>query len=305
MGVNDMFRKLLSILLTAVMLLALAGCSSDQETIKTLLSQNQSLNEELAALKADSSEERVYTVNAFINGKDSVPVNGRTEFTAETNLEEGFTVDYWSVNGEAYADATGSSFTFTVDASAVVEAVVRPEKKVTAVNAVMYFLDQNNVSGGEEFKEFIFEDSYVNPLTGENVDGGKISLYVKAVVPAGHAVDYWLINGVKYDFDYNVLGFKVENLDEATQYEPVFCKLQETQVPQQPSVYYQVNCTWCSFNGQTSGKVPAGTTITVVADGTISGDFFVNGGQYNSEWVTAITVTINCDTNIEFYAVVN
>jgi len=64
----------------------------------------------------------------------------------------------------------------------------------------------------------------------EKVSNGTINVEVKAVVPAGQMVDYWLINGVQYHYGTGVTSFVVEQLDEATTYEVV--------LKEKPITYY-------------------------------------------------------------------
>ena len=302
-----MLKRLLAIALAVILVLGLCACSGDQETVKTLLEQNQALTEELATLKAAIPTDHIYCVNSSINGQTSISAPQEGTYTATAIIPEGMTVDYWTLNGITQG-CTDDSFTFTASGGAVVEAVLRPEKTIETINAHMYFLDANKKPAGESFKKFVFEDSYKHPISGQTEAEGVISVYIEAEIPQGHMVDYWLINGVIYDTEYSISGLWVEYQTESAVYEPVFAKIPEapqTPEPTQPVVQYYVSCLWCSYNGITEGYVPEGTTIYVVGDSTIPGNFFVNGNKYNTEWVTAISVTIYENTYIEFYSVVN
>ena len=302
-----MLKRLIAFTIAAILLLSLCGCSGDQETVKTLLEQNQALTEELASLKAGMPSDHIYCVNSSINGQTCISALKDVTYTATAIIPEGMTVNYWTLNGITQG-CSDDTFTFTASGGAVVEAVLRPEKTIETINAQMYFLDANKQPAGDSFKKFVFEDSYTNPISGKTEAEGVISVYIEAEIPQGHMVDYWLINGVVYDAEYSISGFWVEYQTESAVYEPVFAKIPETpQTPEptQPVVQYYVSCLWCSFNGITEGYVPEGTTIYVVGNSHITGNFFVNGSKYNTEWVTAISVTIYENTYIEFYSVVN
>lgn len=109
-------------------------------------------------------------------------------------------------------------------------------------------------------------------------------------------VDYWLINGVPYYYNTGISGFVVKDLDEATTYEVV---LKEKEI-----VYYKVTCDSCTFNGKSSGYVAAGTRINVDGNGNCYGDFYIGGAMIADDKYN-VTVTINKDTTITFYAVIN
>ncbi len=291
-------KKIIALLLAALMLF-MVGCVSEsdlaakQKELDTLAAENAQLIAEIEAL---SSTGTVYAIHSTINGKSSASINGKTELTASALLSEGQVVDHWEMNGEVQPDSASATFTFTADTSSTVAAYLRSEKKITTINAELRFLDADMNAAGDPLTEFVFENDYTNPVTGETVEGGKISAEIKAVTPYGKIIDYWLINGVPYYYNGDVSSFIVEDLDEATTYELV--------LKDKPIIYYQVTCSGCTFNGISSGRVAAGTTIYASCNGGLPANFYVNGGTYASG-VSGISVTINSDTYIEAYAIIN
>lgn len=306
-------KNVILILLSVLMLFGLFGCSNDAELAATQ-AEIELLKAELDALAADRANataepvevvatavptpepKYVYALQSTILGESVVSVTEPTDLTAEAILPEGKVVDHWKLNDEVQADAIGSTFSFRAEDTTVVEPFLRDEKKVVAVNAELYFVDEKYRAKGDPFTEFVFEAPYTNPVTNAKITDGTVTVLVSAIVPRGYEVDYWLINGVPYRFDRNVDSFVVENLDEATVYEVV--------LKEEEATYYQVTCSDCSFNGKTSGKVKAGTKITVSARGGYTSRFYVNGSLV-AEYKTSITLTINSDTNIECYAIIN
>ena len=345
-------KKILAVVLALLMVLSLAGCSllkgntDEGGEFDKLWEENQKLREEIEALKNKAPEvvtedgaKLVFALQSTIDGEKIVVIEEKTELTAKAVLEEGMVVDHWKLNGEEQKDSKVDEFTFTAEDFAIIEAFVRPEKKVTTINAEMRFLNKNGKPDGDPFTEFVFEEPYTNPLTDEEIKDGTITVQVKAVVPKGYAVDYWKINDVPYHFNNQVISFIVENLDEATVYEVVLKEIEvQESKPQQSSKpskveqsepeeseeyedpfegYYKVECIRCNFPGAKStsswtaeGKVKAGTTITVTCNSGLKGNFYVTpaGGkeeQYDKWGITSTTITINSDMVIDFYEIIN
>lgn len=297
-------KKFALILLAAIMLLTLAGCGKENEQIAALQTQleelkteNQELNERLTQLQNAPVPNTVYASNATINGETTVEFTGEAKFTALAALEEGYVVDHWKINAEVQPESKADTFVFSAAADTWLEAVIRPEKKVTTINAEMQFLDEKGKVGGDPFTEFVFEEDYIHPLTQQTVEGGKITIRVKAVIPSGYVVDYWLINGIRYDFTNTVNSFTVTELTEATVYEVV--------LKEKPDVYYDVLCEHCTYNGKTDFKVKAGTKITVTGQKGYSYNVYVNDVKVNTSLVNSYTLTIKEDTEIYFGVVIN
>ena len=298
-------KKIIAILL-ALTMLALTGCGSKAELeakqaeVDALNGQVESLSNQIKTLTGEkealASQNTLQAINATVDGQNVLEFSGEASFTASAVLAEGQFVDHWLLNGQLQENTSEDTFTFTVNSDAVVQAVLREEKKVTTINAELRFLDEKGNPAGDPTTEVVFEEDYTNPVTGETCEGGKISAEIKAVIPAGKIVDYWLINGVQYYLGTGVSAFVVEGLDETTTYEVV--------LKDKPITYYTVSCTYCSFNGKTKGSVAAGSTITVVGDGNFYREFYVNGSLI-ADYVKSITIQINSDTTIYAYAIIN
>lgn len=302
-------KKFLALFFAVITLFSVVGCSSNKEQLAINAEQAetiQKLEQELQTLEAENAEmtallsqpeepapEYVYAVNATINGETKAEITDAAEFTAEAILKDGMVVDHWTLNGEAQADTKANTFTFKAAPSTIAEPVFRPEKKVTTINAEMYFLDEDGDADGDAFTEFVFEEDYVNPLTEETVPGGTVDVMLKAVVPKEHSVDYWLINGVTYDHALDSI--VVKNLDEATTYEVVLKK----------DKYYTVTCTNCSYKNKKSAKVKAGTKITVDGSTSSIGWYEVNGSHYSDTTNYKMSITVNKDLRIEYHPQIN
>lgn len=315
-------KKIIAMVLVALLVLSMAACGSSgdsgndlavaqaelnlvKEELNTAKSDLNAKTAELEALQAKLAEleneagvKAVFALHATIDGQTTVPITGQTELTAQAVLAEGQVVDHWELNGEVQPDATGETFTFTASENTIVEAVLRAEKKITTVNCTIRFLNKNGEASGDKYEEFVFEKPYKNPVTDEEITDGKITVQIRAEVPSGYMVDYWLINGVKYDYSNSVNGFVVEGLDEATEYEVVL-----------KEIYYKVTCYGCTVNGKTELWVRPGTKLTAVADGGYYSVFWINDVQMNDRWddpyVKQWTFTVNGDTHVDAYAIIN
>ena len=295
-------KKWLALALAVLLCLSMVACGNNndeqlaemQKQIDALKGQQETGETQAASV----AEEYVYAFNATIEGAESVAISEETELEAKAEAAEGMVVDHWTVNGQAQENSAGETFRFSADSTAVVEPVFRAEKKVTAINAEMRFVDADRKPAGDAFTEFVFEDAYTNTATNDKVSDGTINVEVKAVIPAGKVVDYWLINGVKYHYGTGVTSFVVEQLDEATTYEVV--------LKDKPITYYKLTCYECSWGGKKSASVAAGSTITIRSSyGTARGKFYVNGVLVADNYDGYITITITSDTNVEFYLTVN
>ncbi|MBE5761279.1 MAG: hypothetical protein E7334_04715 [Clostridiales bacterium] len=171
---------------------------------------------------SDSSVGCIIAINALIDGVSEIEAAQAGTYLAQAVLPEGMAVDHWEINGlPAHNDGRKYSLEFEAEGPTFVAAVIRPEKKVTTINAVMQFLNKNGKPAGETFTEFVFEEDYLNPVRDEVFPGGKITVRVKADVPKDYEIDYWKINEVPYHFNYPVSEFTVVDLDETTVYEVV------------------------------------------------------------------------------------
>ncbi len=355
-------RRTFAVLLVALLLFCLTACQSGSNNVeleamkKQMQMMQQQLDEAkqagynpsapaaastpeptLPAPTEDESGDLVLALHSTIDGETSLFTDGATELVATAVIPEGMAVDYWELNGEPYYEDMEDTFLFTAQGNTVVDAKLRPERKVAAINAEMQFLDEKNKPKGDAFTEFVFEEDYENPVTKEAMPGGWITVNVEAVIPRGYDVDYWLINGVPYYYSRTVRSFKVYDLNEATEYEVVLKKEsapsstpkptpKPTQAPiyyepdpestpnstPEPVTYYSVSCTFCTFSGggysgASSGSVPAGTVITVTSSYGGTDVWYWDGSytDFSSVSVKSFSYTVNSDCTFYCWKVVN
>ena len=202
-----------------------------------------------------------------INGETLVPIEGDTLLECEADEIEGFVFDHWEINGEPDYES-GASAAFIASEACVIRAYYHERKVLRTVNCFFQLLTKNNNASGTKYTEFDFEDAYYSPVTKNYLPAGTLSCYVTAVIPKKAQVDYWLINGVKYQFpESNVQKFRILDLNEATTIEVVFKNTSPTNeharpaiaeelVYQEPHVMRCINC-WGQFmnaSGTPSGK---------------------------------------------------
>ncbi|MDI9490416.1 MAG: hypothetical protein QM211_03550 [Bacillota bacterium] len=128
----------------------------------------------------------------------------------------------------------------------VIESVQRQNKQVATFGAEMYFLNEKGEPKGDPFSFFDFEKPYQNPVTEEKLDGGKITVHVKAIEPPQpeppedkdeepekieYVIDHWLFNGIPYYFSSTVKSFTVTGLDYSLTYEAVWRDKNEPAYP--------------------------------------------------------------------------
>lgn len=291
----------------------------------------------------EESGDLILALHSAIDGETMLIVDGQTELTATATIPEGMAVDYWELNGLPYYEDMEETFSFTTQGNTAVDARLRMEHKVTTINAEMQFLDSKGKPKGETFTEFVFEEDYENTVTHETLPGDWITVFVKAAVPKGYAVDYWLINDVPYYYNRTVTSFTVHDLNETTVYEVVLKKenapsstpkptnkptqqpvatpvptqqpVQTPYVPeptQEPVTYYSVSCFQCTFSGggysgATSGSVPAGTTITVTGNySSPNWEWYWTGSKTLGSWgspVTTRSFTYTVNSDCEFQCI--
>ena len=290
-------KKLICLLLVLALCLPLAACGNEEELQAQIDALQTKLDAAEQALTAAENTITVVAVNATIDGETTKVLPQSGDVNAVATLEEGWVVDHWTVNGQAQTDSQKAEFAFTATGDCAVEAVVRPEKKITAINCEFRFVDEKRKAGGDAFTEFVFEEEYTNPVTEQQVEGGTITMEVKAVIPSGKVIDHWIINGVPHYYGSSVSSFVVENLYETTEYEVV--------LKDKPITYYKLTCSGCNWKGKSSASVAAGTTVTITCNGKDSGQFFVNGSAVTDKYSKSVTITIKSDTSVVFYATIN
>lgn len=263
-------------------------------------------------------------VDCTVNGGMFAKLNGETKIKCVPNKIEGFVFDHWEVDGMTQ-NTTEKTLELTLSNTAVIRAVFHERHTVKCINCYLQFLNDRGNASGKNYTEFDFEEDYKNPVTKKTEKGGLISFYIFADIPRKQEVDYWLINGVKYQYPRDIQKFRVEDLNEATVYEVVFKgEGRRTSTPGNtpaPTRYYNVTCHACKYkyNGTwyTSGKVPAGTKITISGtsdsseayfDGTPSSvyrHFTSPTSGSTGKWVFSYSYTVNSDTDVSFRGVVN
>lgn len=206
-------------------------------------------------------------IHCTINGQSEVLIDGDTLLNCVAEDIDGYVFDHWDINGEPEY-SYGPSASFIASNACVIRAYYRERKVLRTVNCYFQFLTKKNNASGTQYTEFDFEDAYYDPVTKEYHPGGTMDFYVTAVIPKKAKVDYWLINGVKYQFSENTITkFRVLELNEATTIEVVFQGMSpsygrshderyEELVAQPPHILRCINC-WGQFmdaNGKPAGK---------------------------------------------------
>ncbi len=263
-------------------------------------------------------------VDCTVNGGAFAKLDGQTKVKCVPKEIEGFVFDHWEVDGQVQ-DSTAKTLELTLSETAVIRAVFHERRTVKCINCHFQFLNEKNNAQGKEYTEFDFEEDYKNPVTKKTEKGGLISFYIFADVPRKQEVDYWLINGVKYQYPKDIQKFRVVDLNEATVYEVVFKgQARTTSQPGKtpsPTTYYTVTCVNCKYkynnSWYTSGKVPAGTQITIRGTSDSSEAYF-NGSPSSvnrhftsptsgssGKWNFSYKYTVNSNVNVSFSGVVN
>ncbi len=161
-------------------------------------------------------------VHCTVNGRSRFPVEGDTLLICAAEEIGGFVFDHWEINGEPDFES-GPVASFVVSEATVIRAYYHERRVLRTVNCCIQLLTQKDNASGTKYTEFDFEDPYFNPVIQETCPGGAIDCYVTAVIPRKAKVDYWLINGVKYQFPENdITKFRILGLNEATTIEAVF-----------------------------------------------------------------------------------
>ena len=207
-------------------------------------------------------------IHCTINGETRVAIQGETLLECVADDLEGFVFDHWEINGEADY-SSGAAASFVTSTSCVIRAYYHERKVLRTVNCFFQLLTKNNNASGTKYTEFDFEEAYYSPVTKTYCPAGTLSCYVTAVIPRKGEVDYWLINGVKYQFpDNKIIKFRLVELNEATTIEPVFKNMAPTgsfprpaaarELEEQvtPKMMHCINC-WGQFmnaSGKASGQ---------------------------------------------------
>ena len=258
-------------------------------------------------------------------------------------IDAGSRPEYWVIDGVRYDFEYYVPASFTLDEAAhsmTVEAVFGGDSEtllsaeaiqaartgeqllVKTIRAKMCHLTAKDYGKGGWMTEFDFTSDYRNKATEKQEKGGQVTVRVRAAIPDGKKISYWKFDEAKLDFDTDVTQFIVRTLNVSKVYEPVFGAAKTTT---NKTEYYNVTCKGCTFSGggytnATSGKVPAGTQITVTNK---TGSGLVQRWEINGTTLLAtvgmpgvgrekvivtnntITRTINKDTTIQCWGVIN
>ena len=293
-------------------------------TLKTVNAVMQRANSRNKAEGAEMTEMTVTeTDNVIITAK---PPRGKK-------------VDYWVINGVRY-DFLHAISTFRLtgfDQSWTFEVVFRKTDAATlrspqaiqearngqplvckVVHGELCHVSGDTRGAGGWIQEFDFTNDYVNRASGLTEKGGQLTAKIRASIPKGKKVTGWKFNGTEiYPKGATVKQFIVNTLDTSMTYEPLFgraatatTKPSVTDAPAPTVKYVTVTCVKCkisggTYGGKTSAKVPAGTKITVTANENSSEVYWEINGSNIGKKGRSITRTINSNTTIEAFPVIN
>jgi outer membrane murein-binding lipoprotein Lpp len=240
-------KKIIPFLLIAALMLGvlISGCgaketdstqadlpTTDDHELQDKIEELESRIADLtAAGEAAAAVRYAVGVNALLSlsgdtasPQGEVAFSGSATITAAAVIPEGMALDHWSVNGAPLEDSQ-VQITVDADGNTVIEAVMRAELKVTAVNAYIQLLSDKGEPEGDKLAEYVFEEE----------EGQLVSIYIHAEIPSGYEVDYWLIDGVAHHFNKTVTSIKMYNLDASAAYEVVLKKKAATGQSPNPS----------------------------------------------------------------------
>lgn len=189
----------------------------------------------LCAVPAAMADSMIQCVNCTVNGDYYWSGLPGTVLTAVADLPNGAVPDYWTINGQPLEGTTdaqsivfeasgkmtvmcmsrraGTPAGTPIDAapaptSAPQRPVIEGDKTVTAVGAVLEVIDGGSMNADGSI---VFDTS--------------VSFTVTAAPAKGQKVDYWVLNGVKYDFyEYRCLSCTVRELTYPLVIEVVYQK---------------------------------------------------------------------------------
>ena len=159
----------------------------------------------------------VLCLNCKIKGQTAIQASRADVYTAFAVLNTGEAVLEWHINGKTVLGQRESYLTFSISGDMVVEAIIgtveenaylkkedeqnaREKVVITAIGAKLQYLDKSGSGSGENFETIDFTRDYINPVTGKEVTGGTASFKITADYPHSDRIDYWVIDGVRYDF---------------------------------------------------------------------------------------------------------
>ena len=270
-------------------------------------------------------------------------VTAEDNIVITADIPKGKKVDFWVINGIRYdfdhkiktirltnADQdwdfevvyTKSTAATLLTAEQIQAARTGEQLLIKVEHGELCHIKSGTKGGGGWITEFDFTEDYENRATGAKEKGGQITAKVRATIPRGKKVTGWKFNETELYPNVEITYLVPHMLNMSMTYEPLFGKTAAvtappvTNPPVPAPTYYTVTCRNCKFtgggySGATSGSVPAGTKITVTetSDSSVA-TWDVNGVTRSDShgWPiesATITLTINRDTNIVAYGVVN
>ena len=173
-----------------------------------------------------------------VNGLTALPFEGRTVFTAiadDVDAVLGWKIDGSVVEGEKsfylVFTAEGNTLVETVyvqetpgeiEANATEAASKENEVKVSALGATLQYLNIDGIGSGDSYTEIDFTEDFTNPVTHRTCKGRLAAFKVTADRPHSSDIDYWVIDGIRYDFMYTVKAITVSNLRQSMTIEVVY-----------------------------------------------------------------------------------
>ena len=232
---------------------------------------------------------------------ETLRISEKDNIVITADVPRGKKIDYWVINGVRYdfcdpvksirltkADAnfqfevvyTKSDSGTLISPQAIQDARTGETLLIKTVNAQLCHIKGKNYGAGGWLTSFEFTEDYTNRASGEWEQGGQVTAKVNAKIPKNQRVRGWKFNETELYPNLTIPHFIVRTLNASMTYEPIFTQKtaqktppkepdpKEPNPPAQRETYYTVTCKGCTFSGggysgATTGKVKAGTKITV------------------------------------------
>lgn len=156
--------------------------------------------------------------------------------------------------------------------------------------------------------KYLFKiDSLGNPEGTEGASSLTFTDSGNVAVRSEEAFRSWTVNGVRFEPEGEINGFKMFNLSSDTSISLKVAAKTAASAKIDESVTLQVTCQGCSFTylpkglkKATQGEVPSGAVIYVFADSSeaAASGYSINGGEAQSPGASSIQVTVTEDTTI-------
>ena len=229
--------------------------------------------------------------------------------------------DRLTITFESEAEPTAAPAPAEEPAPAVQEPAAEPAAEPVVEAAPAEAAPAESVSEPVAEEEVIPEPETIT-ITGENVtlypldsfgrpdeDGAASSLtfteFGSVEARADGDVEYWIVNGIRVIPDENVTSVRMQNITSDMIISAVAPDPDEAILNDNDRV--QVVCVGCRFTymadnlvSVTSGNVPRGADIIVMADSTAAaGGYSINGGEFIREGKISFRLTVSEDTEIK------